>query len=187
MSRQSCRCRLHTACRSVLAGALALLFLLPTVQSAAAMEVERPERTQADDSLYGWLTVPEEDTVARAELPEQGLALTEGQSVSLTLDIPQAGEYAVVLSYHADQNVVLDSTMTVAWTGCPAVKTAVYSLWQDETKEYALDRYGNEVTSPQKTLDTPVEDYVRDSTSMDAAPVLFSLEAGQADGAGVQR
>lgn len=67
----------------------------------------------------------------------------------------------------------------MAWTGCPAVKTAVYSLWQDETKEYALDRYGNEVTSPQKTLDTPVEDYVRDSTSMDAAPVLFSLEAGR--------
>lgn len=90
MSRQSCRCRLHTACRSVLAGALALLFLLPTVQSAAAMEVERPERTQADTAYYGWLTVPEEDTVARAELPEQGLALTEGQSVSLTLDIPQA-------------------------------------------------------------------------------------------------
>lgn len=90
MSRQSCRSRLHAACRSVLAGALALFFLLPAVQNAAAMEVERPERTQADTSYYGWLTVPEEDTVARAELPEQGLALTEGQTVSLTLDIPQA-------------------------------------------------------------------------------------------------
>ncbi len=179
MSRQSCRSRLHAACRSMLAGALALFFLLPTVQNAAAMEVERPERTQADTSYYGWLTVPEEDTVARAELPEQGLALTEGQTVSLTLDIPQAGEYAVAVSYHADQNVVLDSTMTVVWAGLPVVKTAVYSLWQDETKEYALDRYGNEVTSLQTTLDTPVEDYVRDSTSMDAAPVLFSLKAGR--------
>ena len=179
MSRQSCRSRLHAACRSMLAGALALFFLLPTVQNAAAMEVERPERTQADTSYYGWLTVPEEDTVARAELPEQGLALTEGQTVSLTLDIPQAGEYAVAVSYHADQNVVLDSTMTVVWAGLPAVKTAVYSLWQDETKEYALDRYGNEVTSLQTTLNTPVEDYVRDSTSMDAAPVLFSLKAGR--------
>lgn len=108
MSRQSCRSRLHAACRSMLAGALALFFLLPAVQNAAAMEVERPERTQADTSYYGWLTVPEEDTVAQAELPEQGLALTEGQTVSLTLDIPQTGEYAVAVSYHADQNVVLD-------------------------------------------------------------------------------
>lgn len=187
MSRQSCRSRLHAACRSMLAGALALFFLLPTVQNAAAMEVERPERTQADTSYYGWLTVPEEDTVARAELPEQGLALTEGQTVSLTLDIPQAGEYAVAVSYHADQNVVLDSTMTVVWAGLPAVKTAVYSLWQDETKEYALDRYGNEVTSLQTTLNTPVEDYVRDSTKHGRSAGSVLPQGGQADGAGVQR
>ena len=35
MSRQSCRSRLHAACRSMLAGALALFFLLPTVPMPA--------------------------------------------------------------------------------------------------------------------------------------------------------
>lgn len=90
MSRQSCRSRLHAACRSVLAGALALFFLLPAVQNAAAMEVE-PAGTDAG----GYILLRMADCSGRGYrgaggAAEQGLALTEGQTVSLTLDIPQA-------------------------------------------------------------------------------------------------
>ena len=53
-----------------------------------------------------------------------------------------------------------------------------YGLWQDATKEYALDRYGNEVTPEQVLLDEYVQDYVRNSKSMDKEAIHYALSAG---------
>ncbi len=181
MNRQSSVLRRHFRCRGILSVMLVLLLLSPEWPSVSALTVERPERAAADVSYHSWLTVPEEDTVAQAAIPEQGIALKEDQPVSFKLNIPQSGSYALAVVYHTDTDVILDSTLTVSWadSGIPAVKTAVYSLWQDESKDYALDRYGNEVTSHQVTLENPVEDYVRDSTQTDAAPVVYELQPGR--------
>jgi len=60
-----------------------------------------------------------------------------------------------------------------------SVRAEVYSFWQDETKDYALDRYGNEVSPAQVVLAQDVTDYVRAYSSADGGPVVFRLAEGE--------
>lgn len=169
---------------SVLAFVLVMSTGIPVVSAASSEknEFERPERVSADTSFKGWLTVPEESVVASAKLPKE-VTLAVGEEISLEFDVPKKGSYAVALTYQMVEKTVLDSTMTVtqkdeAGETEKSVITKVYSLWQDESKEYQVDRYGNEVTPSQMTLQEDVTDYVRDFASVDGAEVLFDFEKG---------
>ncbi|MBO5200477.1 MAG: extracellular solute-binding protein [Clostridia bacterium] len=148
--------------------------------SPAELDVERPVRADADTSFKGWLTIPESNVVAEALVPENTTLMPE-ESIELTVDVPSKGEYAIVLTYRPTEKVMLDSTVTVTLFGeeDQEARTSVYSIWQDVSKEYNLDRYGNEVTPSQTVLDVDITDYVRDFTSVDAAPVIFKFAGGQ--------
>lgn len=170
--------------------AVLVLALLCTVvavwvdAAAATKNVARPNRPDADTGFYGWLTVPQEAIVAEAQIPEGGISIAPKEEKQFAVTVPKAGNYAIVLTYRTEENVVLDSTVTVCPTdgngkSIGSVMTAVYSLWRDDTKDYALDRYGNEVTPAQKTLETDVTDYVRDHSSVDGDSVSFDFPAGE--------
>ncbi|MBQ8804053.1 MAG: extracellular solute-binding protein [Tyzzerella sp.] len=161
---------------------LVLVMVLSLGISAIAAEgsdsdFERPVRAEADTSYRGWLTVPEDSVAATAKLPAEEVTLAVGEELALDFEVPKAGDYAVAFTYHMVENTVLDSTVTVTH-GEQSVTTEVYSLWQDASKEYETDRYGNEVTPSQVTIDQDVTDYVRNSASVDGSEVLFTFEAG---------
>ena len=147
-------------------------------------EVPRPIRAEADTSFRGWLTVPEQDMVAEAEVPESGEKIGIGEEKRFFVTVPAAGDYAIVLTYTLTEAAVLDTTITVSQLSpdgetVQAVRSEVYSLWQDETKDYAQDRYGNEVTPSQRVLSQNVTDYVRSYSSADGGAVLFAFPEGE--------
>ena len=128
--------------------------------------------------------MPEEDIVAQAEVAEAGESIGIREEKEFPVTVPKAGDYAIVLTYAMKVAAVLDSTVTVSQlspegTVVQSVRAEVYSFWQDETKDYALDRYGNEVSPAQVVLAQDVTDYVRAYSSADGGPVVFRLAEGE--------
>lgn len=156
---------------------------------AVSADTERPRRTQADTMYRGWITIDDSTIVATAApsamraaegapvFDTEAVLIQPGESVQAHVHVPQAGTYAVVLDYRLADDLLIDSTAEVMLAD-KTVLTAVYGLWRDTTKTYALDRYGNEVTPDQEMIATYFQDYVRDSTKLDMEPVLFTLPAG---------
>lgn len=147
-------------------------------------EIPRPDRAAADTAYRSWVTVPEEDIVAQAEVAEAGESIGIREEKEFPVTVPKAGDYAIVLTYAMKDAAVLDSTVTVSQlspegTVVQSVRAEVYSFWQDETKDYALDRYGNEVSPAQVVLAQDVTDYVRAYSSADGGPVVFRLAEGE--------
>ncbi len=147
-------------------------------------EIVRPDRGAADTSYRGWLTVPQEDTVAAARIPEGGQNIGMKEEKVFDITVPGAGDYAIALTYTLPEAAVLDSTVTVTQMSAEgeniqSVRAEVYSLWQDETKDYALDRYGNEVSPAQVTLSRDVTDYVRSYSSADGGATVFHFPEGE--------
>ena len=147
-------------------------------------EIPRPVRAGADTTFRGWVTVPEADTVAIAELSENGEKIGIREEKTFPVTVPAAGTYAVVLTYAMTEPSVLESTVTVTLRSLEgkevqSARAAVYSLWQDEVKDYAHDRYGNEVTPTQLVLSQDVTDYVRAYSAADGGPVAFAFPEGE--------
>ena len=169
---------------SVLASVLVMTTGIPVVSAASSEknDFDRPERVSANTSFKGWVTVSEDSVVALAKLKDE-TTLSVGEELTLEFHVPKKGTYGVALTYQMVEKTVLDSTVTVtqkdeAGETLKSVITRVYSLWQDASKEYQVDRYGNEVTPSQVTLQEDVTDYVRDFASVDGAEVLFEFEKG---------
>ena len=167
-------------CFSVL---LSVAVPVAAVAADGAKDLPRPDRAEVDTSYRGWVTVPEEDTVACADVVQGGVSVGMKEEKRFSVTVPEAGDYAIVLKYAMEEAAVLDATVTVSLlSGGDTVQSAraeVYSLWQDETKDYALDRYGNEVSPSQVTLSQDVTDYVREYSSADGSPVAFFFEKGE--------
>lgn len=145
--------------------------------------VVRPNRVAADTTYRGWVTVPDTDTVAAVELPQEGQSIEMKEEKAFDITVPTAGDYAVALTYTLPEAAVLDNTILISQLSAEgetiqSVRAEVYSLWQDETKDYALDRYGNEVSPAQVTLSQDVTDYVRTYSSADGGPTVFHFPEG---------
>ena len=157
--------------------------------SAESKEKTPIRKSTADTSYRGWINIDDNDIVASASavamskisgtptLEEGGYYLSPNDEVSASVAVPSAGKYAVVLDYQVVEGQLSDSTVEVT-VGDRNVLSGIYGLWQDETKDYGHDRYGNEVTSNQVLLDQSVRDYVRDSKSLNMAPCEFDVAAG---------
>lgn len=168
------------------------LVLVPfcAIDVSAATKNKTPIRqSTADTAYYGWVAIDDKDVIATAgvggilpvsgkpELKENGYYLNPNDKVVANLAISQPGKYAVVLDYKMVEGRLSDSAASVTVNDV-TVLTPVYGLWQDKTKDYNHDRYGNEVTSDQVLLDEFTRDYVRDSKSLDMNPYMFEFNAG---------
>ena len=130
-----------------------------------------------------WVNIPLEDIVAECDLTTaknggEAALLGAGESLTLPVQVPADGSYALALTYQTVGNTIVQSTMTVT-VDTTTVKSYVNGVWYDESKAYILDRYHNEVTPSQKKLDVFVTDYVRDCTTVNLEPSVFVLKAGQ--------
>lgn len=163
---------------------LAGLITLIAMSSGEDGEIPRPVRTGADTQYRGWVTVPEESVIAEARVAAGGEAIGFQEEKRFSITVPREGDYALAMTYRMDEPAVLDHTVTVNQLSpqgelTNSVRTEVYSLWQDETKDYPMDRYGNEVSPAQLTLAQPVTDYVRSYASADGGAVTFHFEEGE--------
>lgn len=130
-----------------------------------------------------WVNIPLEDIVTECDLTAaknggEAALLGAGESLTLPVQVPADGSYALALTYQTVGNTIVQSTVTVT-VDTTTVKSYVNGVWYDESKAYILDRYNNEVTPSQKKLDVFVTDYVRDCTTVDLEPSVFVLKAGQ--------
>lgn len=138
---------------------------------------------QAALEVNYWVNIPLEDIVTECDLTAaknggEAALLGAGESLTLPVQIPSDGSYALALTYHTVGNTIVQSTVTVT-VDTTTVKSYVNGVWYDESKAYILDRYNNEVTPSQKKLDVFVTDYVRDCTTVNLEPSVFVLKAGQ--------
>ena len=159
---------------------------IPSVLAATSSkeEVERPVRASVDTSYREWIQIAQEEVVSEAAIAENGVRIGISEEKSFPITVPKAGEYAIAITYIMAEAAVLDSTITVTTAtsegkALQTARTEVYSLWQDETKDYTLDRYGNEVSPSQITLQKDVTDYVREYSSVNGEAVGFAFAEGK--------
>lgn len=138
---------------------------------------------QAARNAQYWVNVPQEDIAAECDLTaekggNEGVLLSAGEKLTLPIQVPADGSYSLALTYQTVGNTIVQSTVTVM-VDAATVKSYVNGVWYDESKDYILDRYNNEVTPAQKKLDVYVTDYIRDCTTVDLEPSVFTLKAGQ--------
>ncbi len=156
--------------------------LIDAVAASNNWKIERPVRAKTDTSFKNWITIPEEDILGKATIEgEQLIEIDKYKDFELTAK--EKGKYFVAISYKPKESVMLDSDCRVEHisadnTVIKSFIAPVYSLWQDSSKDYQLDRYGNEVTPSQKDLGCYITDYLRDSASVDASPVVFEFDSG---------
>ncbi len=161
---------------------VAVLIALPlqTLGAVTAAGVVRPKRAEADSSYKGWITIPEESVIYKTD--ESDALIKADESNTFTVEVPKKGKYFIAFTYKPQESVMLDSDCKVELIANDEIKQSfnspIYSLWQDTSKDYQLDRYGNEVTPAQKDMGAYITDYLRDAASVSAAPVVFELEAG---------
>ncbi len=161
-----------------------------TISVSAESKEKKPIRVSTADTTYRhWVSIDEEDIIATTDytamqpvagaptINEEGYLLAPKDVVAANVSVPEAGKYVVVLNYKVVKGQLSDSTMEVT-VGEEMILSSVYGLWQDETKDYGHDRYGNEVTPDQNLLNEFVIEYLRDSKSLAMDPCEFDLAAG---------
>ena len=153
-------------------------------------EAEAVDCVQDALDAHHWVHIPQENIVAEAELSQLRIegqkavvqngtvAVAAGQAVTVPVDVPADGSYALALTYQTLGNTIVQATVTVT-LGQTNVKSYINGVWCDESKAYILDRYHNEVTPSQTKVDAFVTDYIRDCTILNLDPVSFTLTAGQ--------
>lgn len=129
---------------------------------------------QAQNHSY-WVQIPQEDVLDRYTV---NAPVAAGHSVQVPLQVPQAGDYALAVTYQTVGNTIVQATITVQ-LDTTQIKSYVNGVWCDESKAYILDRYDNEVTPSQVKVDVYVTDYIRDCTTLNLEPVVFHLKAGE--------
>lgn len=164
-----------------------VVFLLTVAAMSKELYVRGPESQidcqQAALEVQYWVNIPKEDIAAECDLTEritdgEGFLLPAGEKLSLPVQVPADGSYAVALTYQTVGNTIVQGTVTVT-VDTVTVKSYINGVWYDESKAYILDRYNNEVTPAQKKLDVYVTDYIRDCTTVDLEPSVFMLTEGQ--------
>ncbi len=154
--------------------------LLCTVQVDIRAQAVVPAAEKDFTGYYDtWTAVDEQQVVwSSPESADGPLVLAVGETRGISLSIPETGRYTLLLDYQAENPVLLKSTLQVS-IGDAHCRTQVFSLWEDISKEYRIDAFGNEMPADQQVLDTPIVDFVQDQASVSRRPAVFSLTAGE--------
>lgn len=108
----------------------------------------------------------------------EGMSLPVDGSAQITFKVPVTGKYNLVLEYRVDSNKVLKNTITLK-AGDKEALISVPSLWKDSSKDYAKDRYGNDIIPEQEMLDSMHVEFAKEYTSLDKNPYVLELSAGE--------
>ncbi len=128
---------------------------------------------------HGSWAVPFEEAVAeKLDFGEDGCYIPVGGSKDISLSVPEDGTYELLLTYQAEQDIVLRSSLSAQVQG-QSCTTQLFSVWRDVSRDYGTDRYGNEILPEQTTEAEPVDDYVTDMTGVSRRPFRYLLTQGE--------
>ncbi len=169
---------IQTGKRLLAVGLTAVLLCTTHVEFRAAAVV--PAVDKAFTGYFdAWTAVDEEQVVwSSSESAGLPLHLEVGEAREIPVSVPETGRYTLLLDYRADSSVLLKSTLQVSIgeTGC---RTQVFSLWEDVSKNYRTDAFGNEMPAEQRVYDASIVDFVQDQASVSRRPAVFELAAGE--------
>ncbi|MDY0276498.1 MAG: extracellular solute-binding protein [Acholeplasma sp.] len=125
----------------------------------------------------------DEDDGYDSQIGSNFLTLVSDDIAKYTIDIDQAGFYYIGLNYRVDEVTLNDITVSVTInnkTLYDEMSSIIIPLyWQDETKEYQTDRYGDEVISNQKLIPGWKKTSLYNNTYLSVDPLLFYFEKGE--------
>lgn len=115
---------------------------------------------------------------APLNLQNDGVKLEVDDKLKFKMNIPNDGEYNLVLQYKVNDTKILKNSVSLKWED-EEITTSVPSIWRDETKEYGKDRYGNDVIPEQIKLEEMHLEFVEDFSSIDKTPKIFNFKKGE--------
>jgi len=108
--------------------------------------------------------------------------MEENDEIVLNLNVPEAGVYNIVLDYVHNSNNILPNEISVKVNDSFLYEESriikLPSLWEFESDEFILDRYGNEVLPNSVKTNQVQRVRLHDTTALNVDPLLFALEAG---------
>jgi ABC-type glycerol-3-phosphate transport system substrate-binding protein len=121
---------------------------------------------------------------ARNEITVPGDAvLWEGESLLFNVNVPEAGLYYFTLSYNALNNSFTDLTIALHVNGeiqyAEANTIILPVFWEDESKVYPVDKYGDESTPMQRQIPGPHTVPLFDTRYVMDLPLNFLLRQGE--------
>jgi len=177
---------------AVTGGILAFLF------ASGKVDVQPVTRTQADaayallrdsltSSLYTYtdfITDNRPAVRAKNEVTVKGGAtLGENESLEFTVDVPEGGLYYFTLEYNALDNSFTDITIALKVNGesqyAEASTIILPVFWEDESKIYPVDKYGDETTPMQRQIPGPHTVSLFDTRYTMDLPLNFLLRRGE--------
>lgn len=99
------------------------------------------------------------------------------QQATWQVEVPEAGEYHVVLRYRPIETTLFDATALITLNG-QQVRTPIPFLWKDGEGALRQDKYGNQIPPDQVLVTEEISAYVESYTTFSRRPVPFALEAG---------
>ncbi|MDR1132255.1 MAG: extracellular solute-binding protein [Oscillospiraceae bacterium] len=115
-------------------------------------------------------------------VPENGIVLPCSETLvvdeeySLPADIPESGEYCILLTYKPASDILQKSTLTLR-TPVDLCTTQIVSLWT-QAGARKFDASGNELPQKSLAVDTAITDYAVDQGAVSALPFAFFFEKG---------
>lgn len=108
--------------------------------------------------------------------------LEETESFQFSVDVPETGAYEMVLTQLDVSDNILPNEIRVMINGESLYEEMdvieLSTHWAFETDGFTFDRYGNEIL-PNSIKETDwITEPLYDKTALNAAPLLFELEAG---------
>ncbi|MCL2603878.1 MAG: extracellular solute-binding protein [Defluviitaleaceae bacterium] len=174
------------------AGAFFLLYQSPVdITPPTQAEVDAAMRLLRDslpNPRFGYMDFLDEHAGLRGVTPSFNQSVSEdrildgGETVTFTFDVPHEGLYYLVLTYSLPQtfnDIIVEVTVNGERPFEEASSVVLPVFWRDETKDFPLNRFGDETVPPQ------VQKYGRHSVELfDKAyisdqPLLFRLQAGE--------
>jgi len=112
----------------------------------------------------------------------QEAEINEDDYVIYTIDVPTTGLYSLMLEYDLPPETVTNLTVSIRINGerqfDEAATIVLPVFWQDESKIFPVNRFGDEVIPSQTRLPGPHRVKLYDAGFGTAQPLLFRLEAG---------
>ncbi len=109
--------------------------------------------------------------------------LSKSKKATYSVNVSNAGMYHIEFDYIVSENVLNNLTLSVMINGeyqYDEAKTIdVPLLWEDESKEFILDSYGDESLPTQKRIVEWNKLYLYNNTYLTSEPLYFYFEKGE--------
>lgn len=134
----------------------------------------RVKKEEAVTLLWGKEITP----ISGAAVVENAIRLENSGAAYCTLNISEEGKYSLLMSVKTENTRPVDNLVKITindeeWS------VLIPVAWMDVSKEYAVDRFGNEIIPQQVKYDGFVTDTLRLSTSRWGEVLTLTLPAGE--------